>query len=162
MDSIIIDTFAVVVARTGKLPNKEERQAFEGLMLRALGWEAGKLDLGTQIIKRQSQPKLYYSVEGARVPTTVRFDHESSDYFTVIDLEAEDHVGLLYAVTRVLSNLQLDISVARINTERGAAIDTFYVTEMDGKKVTEPAREQEIAEALTQAIASLDEQTVPT
>ncbi len=161
MDSIIIDTFAVVVARTGKLPNKEERQAFEGLMLRALGWEAGKLDLGTQIIKRQSQPKLYYSVEGARVPTTVRFDHESSDYFTVIDLEAEDHVGLLYAVTRVLSNLQLDISVARINTERGAAIDTFYVTEMDGKKVTSPEREQEIAEALTQAIASLDEQTVP-
>jgi [protein-PII] uridylyltransferase len=156
LDSIVIDTFAVVQAPTGLLPTGEDRETCKQLFVRALGSKADAEDLADRIAQRPQPPALYYSVEGARVPTTVRFDHETSDYYTIIDLEAEDHVGLLYAVTRELAELQLDISLARINTERGAAIDTFYVTEVGGSKVVDPEREREIGRRLQQAIAALE------
>jgi [protein-PII] uridylyltransferase len=155
LDSIVIDTFAVVEARTGVLPTRETQRNCERLFVQVLGTAGDTAELKERIAHRPALPALYYSVEGARVPTTVRFDNETSDYYTIIDLEAEDHVGLLYAVTRELAELGLDISLARVNTERGAAMDTFYVTEVGGRKVTDPERERIISRRLQQAIASV-------
>lgn len=59
---------------------------------------------------------------------------------TVIDIEAEDRVGLLYTVCRVLYGLGLSIALARISTERGAVLDTFYVTDVKGSKIEDPER----------------------
>jgi [protein-PII] uridylyltransferase len=155
LDNIVIDMFAVVQASTGSLPTKPDRETCERLFVRALGSEADAADLENRIARGSRSSAFYYSVEGARVPTTVRFDHETSEDYTIIDLEAEDHVGLLYAITRELAELQLDISLARVNTERGAAMDTFYVTEVGGAKVKDPEREREIARRLQHAIAEL-------
>ena len=45
--------------------------------------------------------------------------------YAVIDVETEDRVGLLYALSQTLSELRIDISVAKISTEKGAAMDSF-------------------------------------
>jgi len=65
-------------------------------------------------------------------------------------------VALLYAISQVLSELELDISAARISTEKGAAIDSFYVREFDGGKILLPVRHQAIERKLAQAISRLD------
>ena len=57
---------------------------------------------------------------------------------------------------QTLSELDLDISAARINTEKGAAIDSFYVRELDGGKILSPERHRAIERKLRQAIHSLD------
>jgi [protein-PII] uridylyltransferase len=62
----------------------------------------------------------------------------------------------LYAISRVLSDEALDISAAKISTEKGAAIDSFYVREADGSKVLNKERQQAIARALRQEIEKLD------
>ena len=74
----------------------------------------------------------------------------------MIDLEAEDHVGLLYSISTTLAELDLDISVAKISTEKGAAIDSFYVSERDGSKVLGAERQREIVRKLSAAIARLE------
>jgi [protein-PII] uridylyltransferase len=56
-----------------------------------------------------------------------------------------------------LTGLGLNISAARICTEKGAAIDSFYVGELDGRKIVETARQKEIERALRDAIGGLDE-----
>ena len=50
----------------------------------------------------------------------------------------------------------MDIARARIVTERGAAIDSFYVTELDGGKIVSVDRQKQIESALGQAIQRLD------
>jgi len=42
----------------------------------------------------------------------------------------------------------LDISAARIVTERGAAIDSFYVSDADGVKIVGPERREQILPAV--------------
>ena len=88
--------------------------------------------------------------------TQIRFDNETSDARTLIEIETEDRLGLLYAISQTFTELALDISAARIVTERGAAIDSFYVCELDGGKVASAGRQLLIEDRLRTAIKRLD------
>ena len=74
----------------------------------------------------------------------------------MIEIETEDRLGLLYAISQTFAELSLDISGARIVTERGAAIDSFYVHELDGGKIVSPERQKLIESELQQAIHRLE------
>ena len=87
--------------------------------------------------------------------TAVRFDNASSDRRTIIEVETEDRLGLLYAISQALSELGVDISLAKICTEKGAASDTFYVSELDGSKIQRPERRRAVETHLRAAIARL-------
>ena len=99
----------------------------------------------------------YTSLSGERIPTRIFFDNHASEEFTVIDLEAEDHIGLLYAVTHTLTTLGLSIELARINTAKGGANDSFYVVEENGGKLEDTANQQFVESMLRQVIAALHE-----
>ena len=149
-DQIILDTFFVNDAQTGTLARKEERDLFERILNEALN---EGLDLSGVIARRKAPPPLYQSIEGEKFPIAINFDNETSDTRTVIDVEAEDRVGLLYDISQVLSELELDLSVAKIFTEKGAAIDSFYVAEQDGAKLQSPERQKHVERRLRTAIA---------
>ena len=57
-------------------------------------------------------------------------------------METEDRVGLLHAITQALAEVELNITAAKIVTEKGAAIDTFYVNETDGQKILDAGRQE--------------------
>ncbi len=87
------------------------------------------------------------------IQTRVEFDNVVSDRYTVIDIRARDRLGLLYVIASVLSGLDIDVTLAKIATEVDQAVDVFYVTEKDGRKVAEPSRRDAIRQALVHAIA---------
>ncbi|MCL4178866.1 MAG: [protein-PII] uridylyltransferase [Verrucomicrobia bacterium] len=151
-DGIILDVFRITDSRTGLPPDAEAQRRFERLLVGIL---AGEVDLG-QLIARQNSPHpLYHFPKDDRIPAAIRLDNGSSEDFTVLDLETEDHVGLLHAVSRVLTELELDIVLAKIQTEKGAAIDSFYVRERPQGKVLDPARQAEVIRQLGDAIGGL-------
>jgi [protein-PII] uridylyltransferase len=63
---------------------------------------------------------------------------------------------LLYAISQTLAELAIDISTAKICTEKGAAIDSFYVSEESGGKILLPERQKAIERKLRAAIKSLE------
>jgi [protein-PII] uridylyltransferase len=63
---------------------------------------------------------------------------------------------LLYTISQTFTELNLDISAARIVTERGAAIDSFYVSAVGGGKISAPDRLEHLAVRLREAIGKLE------
>lgn len=84
-------------------------------------------------------------------PTQVRFDNSTSDNHTIITLFAYDRMGLLYAVSKVLFDMQLILHFAKISTHLDQVVDVFYVTDMTGKKIEESTRLYMIRQRLLQA-----------
>ena len=152
-DGVILDTFHVNDAASGSLTTPACREKFESILIRSLDEH---LDFRPLITRQRINAPLYQSFEGERMLTEVRFDNDGSESCTVMDIEAEDRVGLLFVISQALSELGLDISLAKINTEKGAAVDSFYITEIDGRKITSVERQHAIEAKLRAAILSLD------
>ncbi len=153
-DNIALDTFYVTDARSGGMASPDQCEKFEAALTKALTGE--EIDLPALIARHKITRPLYAAYTGERMTTHVNFDNDTSDNRTLIEIEAEDRVGLLYAISQTLAELRLDISAAKILTERGAAIDSFYVREQDGGVVADPHRQRQIQNALRHAIAELD------
>jgi [protein-PII] uridylyltransferase len=153
-DGVALDTFLVHDAHTGNLAASAQYEDFAALLEKVL---SGKdEDFSALIARRMIGQPLYQAYAGERIPTRVHFDNDASETRTLIEIETEDHLGLLYTISRALSELGLDISTARIVTERGAAVDSFYVREPGGGKVESPARHALIEKNLREAIRNLD------
>jgi [protein-PII] uridylyltransferase len=153
-DGIALDTFFVNDAATGNLATREQHDKFESLLDRVL--TGPEVDLAALIRRHIVARPRYQAYTGERIPTQIRLDNEASDTRTLIEIETEDRLGLLYTISQTLAELALDISAARIVTERGAAIDSFYVRELDGSKVESVERQLLIEDRLRSAIHRLD------
>jgi [protein-PII] uridylyltransferase len=158
-DGIVLDTFYVTEAQTGGLVGREARERFEDLLGKAL--TGREMDLTALIARRKVARPLYHALPGERIRTRIHFDNDTSADFTVIDLETEDHLGLLHTVSGALASLGLDIALAKITTEKGAAVDTFYVRDGDGRKLDSAARQQQVAEEIYAAIRALEKAGLP-
>lgn len=91
-------------------------------------------------------------VEISRLPTEARIDNNTAEKFTIIDIFANDRMGLLYTIAKALFDLDLSVSVAKISTYVDQVVDVFYVTDSNGNKITDAARISEIRESLVDAI----------
>ena len=77
------------------------------------------------------------------VPEVV-IDNSLSNRYSVIEVSGLDRPGLLYELTRAISGLNLNIGSAHILTFGEKAVDVFYVTDLTGAKITNPARQAAI------------------
>jgi [protein-PII] uridylyltransferase len=84
----------------------------------------------------------------------VRIDNSTSTACTIIDVFTFDRIGLLYKVTRLLFEMGLSVSVAKIGTYLDQVVDVFYVTDQAGAKINDEARLQEIRARLLEAIGA--------
>ncbi len=151
-DGIILDDFSVMDAVSGSFVGKERRQKFHDNVTNIL---MNEVDLDKLVAKAPKAAPLYQSLEDEQLPTQIEFDNKTSERRTIIDVETEDRVGLLYVIAITLAELDLDLSVAKISTERGAAIDSFYVKDAEGNKIVDENHQNWIAEKLYAAIESL-------
>ncbi|MGN6551103.1 MAG: [protein-PII] uridylyltransferase [Pararhizobium sp.] len=82
------------------------------------------------------------------IAPTVTISNALSNKFTVVEIEGLDRVGLLSEITAVLSDLSLDIASAHITTFGEKVVDTFYVTDLFGHKITNENRQANVAARL--------------
>jgi [protein-PII] uridylyltransferase len=70
------------------------------------------------------------------VDAVVGADNESSPWYTVLTVEADDQAGLLHAITAAIAHAGACIHSARISTSAaGRAVDVFDITDLAGSKV---------------------------
>jgi len=82
----------------------------------------------------------------------IAFDAQASAESTVVEVRAEDEPGLAYRIASVLSAHGLDITLAKVATDKSHALDVFYVTGTSGGKLDPP----EAARVEAALLAELD------
>jgi [protein-PII] uridylyltransferase len=87
------------------------------------------------------------------VPPDVVIDNSLSQKFSVVEVSGLDRVGLLHDLTFALSRLNLNIASAHIVTFGEKAVDAFYVTDLTGAKVVNPARQAAVRRHLLDVFA---------
>jgi len=91
--------------------------------------------------------------ETFHVPPDVVIDNSLSRKYSVVEVSGLDRVGLLHDLTFALSKLNLNIASAHIVTFGEKAVDAFYVTDLTGAKVTNPARQAALRRHLSEVFA---------
>jgi len=145
-DGIAIDTFQVNDP-VGEPVTEEARwrRTLEALRRVVSGEDSVEAHLARRAAPRSAS-------DGIAGPPKISIDNEASDSHTVLEVKCPDRVGLLYAITRTLSALSLDIGSARIATEIDHAYDTFYIADRQGRRIEDAAAIARLREALEDAL----------
>lgn len=98
-------------------------------------------------------------VEGnaPKPPVRVRVDNSTSERFTILDIFALDRMGLLYTITRMLFELGLSVHRAKVGGYVDQVVDVFYVTDVEGNKILDDGRLEEIHTRLLDKITEFEE-----
>ncbi|WP_439649792.1 [protein-PII] uridylyltransferase [Gymnodinialimonas ulvae] len=91
------------------------------------------------------------------VPTTITFDNEGSEIYTIIEVDTRDRPGLLYDLTKTLAAANIYIASAVIATYGVQVVDTFYVKDMFGLKLHSEPKRAALEKKLRTAIARVAE-----
>lgn len=95
----------------------------------------------------------HYPPPSVRTPVTVHVDDDASDFSTVLEIGAPDRMGLLYDITDVLSRAGIDVHLAKVATFDGRVVDSFYVRDELGRKLTDADRLAALNAALQDRLA---------
>ncbi len=127
-------------------------------------YEAGKLgrlsamihkSLKGEIITREamkSRDVIKKRERAFKVPTSITFDNEGSELYTIIEVDTRDRPGLLYDLTRTLADSNVYIASAVIATYGEQVVDTFYVKDMFGLKYHAESKQKVLEKRLRAAI----------
>ena len=97
-----------------------------------------------ELIAKHRTRRRRKAVAKAVYPTSVRFDNDSSQHHTVIEIRSTDRPGLLFWITRALNASRLDIHRSIIATEAYGVVDVFYVTDLEYNKIHDRHAQEKI------------------
>ena len=87
-----------------------------------------------------------------QVPTSITFDNEGSEIYTIIEVDTRDRPGLLFDLTRTLAANNVYISSAVVATYGEQVFDSFYVKDMFGLKFHSVPKQRILERKLREAI----------
>jgi [protein-PII] uridylyltransferase len=145
-DGMALDT--ILIQREFQTEEDERRRAerVADLIRKALRGELWLKEAVARAYKPQQRIKAF------TVEPRVIIDNQSSNRFTVIEINGLDRIGLLYDLTEALYRLNLNIASAHITTFGEKAVDVFYVTDLTGSKIENTTRHRQIEGALTNVL----------
>ncbi|GFE63313.1 bifunctional uridylyltransferase/uridylyl-removing enzyme [Litoreibacter roseus] len=112
--------------------------------------------LAGEVVAREAlapKDKIKKRESAFRVPTSITFDNDGSEIYTIIEVDTRDRPGLLFDLTRTLANANIYIASAVIATYGEQVVDTFYVKDMFGLKFHSTPKQNAIEKKLREAIA---------
>ena len=131
-DGVAVDTLQVETLEKTPITDHRVWQRVEADLQAAL---RGELHFETVLTQRR-HPAHERKLRAFAQPPQVVIENASSDSHTIIEVQAQDHLGLLYKLTRIVYERGLDVALAKISTEANRAIDVFYVTDVAGQKLS--------------------------
>src|ERR1700730_15831579 len=137
-DHTVLDIFRVCDTKGRAVTEQRDLALVEKTLHSAL--EDENFDFAPLMDKARHQLQ-HRRAQEVEFPTTIAVDNKAHPAYTLIQIETPDRLGLLYDLLSCLGREGVNIVLSRINTQKGAAIDTFYVTNSAARgKITDSHR----------------------
>jgi [protein-PII] uridylyltransferase len=150
-DSVMLSVFRVCDTKGRPVTHQRDFSLVEQTLRRALEDENFHF---LPLIERARRQGLGLAT-GIEFPTRIAIDNKTHPLYALIEIQAPDRIGLLYDVLSCLDRENLLVTLSRINTQAGAAIDTLYVVDRSTRgKITDIHRIRAIQQRLQNAILS--------
>ena len=133
----------------------EEERRFKNLERDLKSIVRGKVSL-EDYSKSRSRPT-YFGKKASGKPPRVEVDQDVSPYYTVIDIYADDRIGLLYNLARMMRKLHLFVEVSKIATKVDQVSDAFYVKDIFGHKINDRDKVKTIKNTLSEVLKQPEE-----
>lgn len=111
---------------------------------------SGKLSVEDLLSK--SSGTIYTKKKIFKVNRKIEFDNITSPIYTIVDIYAEDYIGLLYYILSVFEKLRISVQKAKISTDVNRVVDSFYITDEFGNKIDNREMLQVIREEIFKVI----------
>jgi [protein-PII] uridylyltransferase len=119
---------------------------------RSMKWAmTGKLFLDLRL-EEKHRAMLQRRLPGHGLPPTVSVDNEASDFYTAVQIVADDHPGCLYRIARVFEQMHMHVQRAKIATQVDRIADSFDLRDHGGRKIEDPGQIRELEQALIFAL----------
>ena len=135
-DNLALDIFRVCSTQLTPVTSARDITRVETRLTDSLAYEDYDF---SPLLGKQALLRTYRISQEAEIPTKIVVDNTSHPTFTLVDIQTPDRLGLLYDLLRALGETDVNIELSRITTEMDVAMDTFYITDGDGKITEESA-----------------------
>lgn len=157
-DHITIDTFYVVETGGGVITNQKTKDLFQHYVEQVLLHNKDLMpELRERADKERRRRRSAVEKMKAPLPNQVDVYHELSLKRTILEVQSQDEIGLLYQISRAIFECGFDITFARIATERGVAMDTFYIEPIKAEAGKETENLVKLREAINKIIDPSEE-----
>ena len=102
-------------------------------------------------LRQKHQGRRKTTAAKIQAPAKVVFDNDASETYTVIEVYVANQPGIAYAISRTLTDFQINVFRAKIGTRSDQVVEVFYVLDCDGNKITEKEFIEEIRQSLLHA-----------
>lgn len=150
-DNLVLDMFRVCNTNFAAVTNKSARQRVEHAVHDAFLKQT--FDFAPEIASTRKAIPGYDEIM-AEIPQRVFLNNEVSPDQTVAELQVVDRLGLLYDIFMTIGQLGHSVTHARINTEKGVAIDAIYIQTTNGDKLRDRESLQILQQALDKVVFS--------
>ena len=129
-DNLALDIFRVCSTQLTPVTSARDITRVETRLCDSLAFEDYDF---SPLLNKDALLRTYRISQEAEIPTKIVVDNTSHPSFTLVDIQTPDRLGLLYDLLRALGETDVNIELSRITTEMDVAMDTFYVTDGNGK-----------------------------
>jgi len=144
-DGMALDNFLVQDPLGRPFDDEHQLQRIEKAIEDALANRA-------QLVERlAARPLPRARAEAFDIAANALIDNRASNRYTVIEVNARDRPALLYDLAYALFEAKVTIHSAHIATYGERAVDTFYVTDLTGDKISNPTRIGDLEERMLAA-----------
>jgi [protein-PII] uridylyltransferase len=152
-DGTALDTFWV---EDGTKDIERRLQQFKKDLRKIVGGEVSLKDLLFERVESNGiKQKIIPRVSGE-----VKINNQDSDFYTIVEITAEDRLGILYEITQALTDHGCDIHFARISTLGNRIVDVFYVQDEWGEKIEEKQKTDRLKQILLNRLPPQEEITL--
>ena len=146
----VIDIFDVEPEHTTSMKFEERRERFMET------WKKlkNKKTTSSQIVHDKMKRSRIKAVRQLTYQPKVTINNSDSERYTIIEVRAPDRFGLLHTLVSTLSRYGVNIHTARIATAVDSAVDVFYVSDAEGKKIDTTLRVEIIRQVVDEAVGS--------
>ncbi len=144
-DHIAIDTFEISEPGHGPVRDGHARELFTHMVEEAL---VANKDLSAAVAEQMKK----YSLPAGTNKPSIEVYQEISSPRIIVEIHAPDRFGLLYRVGKAMAEHEFNLAAARVHTQRGLAIDSFYLEPADHKPL-DAARLTSLQAALAAVLA---------